>query len=55
MNPYKFQFKANVWDNSLIKELYDTHPNMTLRELSQITGLSTSELQFILTCTDEEY
>ena len=38
-----------------IKNLYDSNPNMTLNQLSLITGLSISELKFILTCTDEEY
>ena len=38
-----------------IKELYDSNLNMTLAELSKITGLSISELKFILTCTEEEY
>lgn len=41
--------------NAEIKELYDNNPNMTLGELSRITGLSIKELKFILTCTDEEY
>lgn len=38
-----------------IKYLYDHDPSMTLRKLSSITGLSTQELNFILTCTEEEY
>jgi hypothetical protein len=38
-----------------IKYLYDSNPNMTLDELSKITNLDISELQFILTCTDEDY
>ena len=37
-----------------IKRLYDSNLNMTLGELSHITGKSISELKFILTCTDEE-
>jgi hypothetical protein len=41
--------------NAEIKELYDSNLNMTLGELSRITGLSIKELKFILTCTDEEY
>ena len=47
--------RSSEMTNQQIKELYDTHPNMTLRELSRITGLSISELKFILTCTEEEY
>jgi hypothetical protein len=46
--------REEAMTNQQIKELYDTHPNMTL-ELSRITGLSISELKFILTCTEEEY
>ena len=38
-----------------IKQLYDSNLNMTLSELSAITGKSIEELKFILTCTDEEY
>ena len=38
-----------------IKKLYDSNLNMTLSELSVITGKSIEELKFILTCTDEEY
>ena len=34
--------------NQQIKELYDNNPNMTLRELSQITGLSILDLKLIL-------
>lgn len=34
--------------NKQIKELYDSNPNMTLRELSAITGLSILELKLIL-------
>lgn len=33
-----------------IRALYDSKLNMTLKELSAITGLSTQELFFILTC-----
>lgn len=47
--------REEAMTNQQIKELYDTHPNMTLQELSHITGLSISELKFILTCTEEEY
>ena len=38
-----------------IKELYDNNLNMTLAELSKITGLSQNELFYLLTCTEEEY
>jgi hypothetical protein len=38
-----------------IKRLYDENINMTVKELSVITGRSVDELVFILTCTDEEY
>lgn len=38
-----------------IKQLYDSNLNMTLAQLSRITGKSIKELKFILTCTDEEY
>ena len=31
-----------------IIELYDTHPNMTLRELSRITGWPVSRLKKLL-------
>ena len=31
-----------------IVEFYDSHPNMTLSELSQITGLSVAQLKRIL-------
>jgi hypothetical protein len=34
--------------NQEIKELYDNNPNMTLRELSRITGLSILDLKLIL-------
>jgi hypothetical protein len=34
--------------NQEIKTLYDNNPNMTLRELSQITGLSIYDLKLIL-------
>jgi hypothetical protein len=40
---------------SEIKRLYDENINMTLKQLSVITGRSVDELVFILTCTDEEY
>jgi len=38
-----------------IKFIYDADENMTLEELSTITGESIEDLHFILTCTDEEY
>ena len=38
--------------NEQIRDFYDQNLNMTLKELSQITGLSTQELFFILTCED---
>ena len=38
-----------------IKELYDSNLNMTLAELSKITGLSQNELFYLLTCAEEEY
>ena len=38
-----------------IKYMYDSNPDMTLAQLSRITGLSIKELKFILTCTDDEY
>ena len=38
-----------------IKELYDSNLNMTLAELSKITGLTQGELFYILTCAEEEY
>ena len=34
--------------NKQIRELYDNNPNMTLRELSRITGLSILDLKLIL-------
>lgn len=34
--------------NQQIKHLYDSNPNMTLRELSRITGLSILDLKLIL-------
>ena len=34
--------------NQQIRELYDNNPNMTLRELSRITGLSIFDLKLIL-------
>lgn len=34
--------------NKQIKDLYDSNPNMTLRELSRITGLSILDLKLIL-------
>lgn len=34
--------------NAQICELYDANPNFTLRELSQITGLSIAALKLIL-------
>lgn len=40
---------------SEIKQLYDSNLNMTLAQLSAITGKDIQELKFILTCTDEEY
>jgi hypothetical protein len=36
--------------NEQIRDFYDQNLNMTLKELSQITGLNTQELFFILTC-----
>lgn len=33
-----------------IREMYDSNPNMTLGQLSRITGLSIEQLKFILTC-----
>jgi len=38
-----------------IKYMYDSNPDMTLAQLSRITGLSIKELKFILMCTDDEY
>ena len=38
-----------------IKQLYDENINMTLSQLSVITGKTIQELKFILTCTEEEY
>lgn len=35
------------WDDQ-IKRTYDQNPNMTLKELSQITGLSVAKLKNIL-------
>ena len=35
------------WDDQ-IKRTYDQNPNMTLKELSQITGLSVAKLKIIL-------
>ncbi len=34
--------------NKQICELYDQNPNMTLKELSQITGLTIAKLKTIL-------
>ena len=31
-----------------IREIYDSNPNMTLKELSQITGFSVAKLKLIL-------
>lgn len=31
-----------------IKEIYDSNPNMTLKELSKITGFSVEKLKLIL-------
>ena len=38
--------------NDAIREYYDNNPNLTLGQLSRITGLSIQELKFILTCED---
>lgn len=38
--------------NDQIREMYDNNPNMTLGQLSRITGKSIPELKFILTCED---
>ena len=39
--------------NAEVKQLYDSTQSMTLEQLARITGLSTQELFFILTCTDD--
>ena len=36
------------WDNDKIREYYDSNPNLTLAELSRITGYSVAELKRIL-------
>jgi hypothetical protein len=38
-----------------IKYMFDSNPDITLAQLSRITGLSIKELKFILMCTDDEY
>lgn len=35
-------------DNDEIKDLFDTNPNMTMQELSRITGKTVAELKRIL-------
>ena len=40
--------KEITMTNQQIRELYDNNPNMTLRELSRITGLSILDLKLIL-------
>jgi hypothetical protein len=44
------QFIGEIMTNDEIRALYDSKLNMTLKELSAITGLNTQELFFILTC-----
>ena len=44
------QFIGEIMTNDEIRAFYDSKLNMTLKELSAITGLSTQELFFILTC-----
>lgn len=38
----------SAWDVKTIREFYDQNLNMTLKELSQITGLTISKLKTIL-------
>jgi hypothetical protein len=51
----KLKRRVNNMTTAEIKSMYDSNPDMTLAQLSRITGLSIKELKFILTCTDEEY
>jgi hypothetical protein len=38
--------------NDEIRAYYDSNPDLTLGQLSKITGLSIQDLKFILTCED---
>jgi hypothetical protein len=51
----KLKRRVNNMTTAEIKSMYDSNPDMTLAQLSRITGLSIKELKFILTCTDNEY
>jgi hypothetical protein len=51
----KLKRRVNNMTTAEIKSMYDLNPDMTLAQLSRITGLSIKELKFILTCTDNEY
>ena len=46
MNEFNLIDKALT--NDQIRELYDSHLNMTLKELSNLTGLSIQELKKII-------
>lgn len=37
-----------IWTDNNIREYYDNHPNLTLREFSVITGISIINLKLIL-------
>jgi hypothetical protein len=51
----KLKRRVNNMTTAEIKSMYDSNPDMTLAQLSRITGLSIKELKFILTCTDNEH
>ena len=52
---YTLKRSINGLTHADIKRIYDQNPNMTLKELSNLTGYAVPFLKFILTCTDEEY
>ena len=39
---------SHCWTDSEIADYYDTHPNITLEQLSSITGRGIAELKEIL-------
>jgi hypothetical protein len=52
---YTLKRSINGLTHADIKRIYDQNPNLTLKELSNLTGYAVPFLKFILTCTDEEY
>jgi len=46
--PASLLIKGKIMDNQKIIELYDSNINMTLSELSKITGLTVKQLKNIL-------